>query len=404
MWIDLSPLKKNQNFRYLYLGQLISFFGTMITLVALPYQVYALTGSTLKVGLLGIVELGPLLLCAFVGGTLADTVDRKKLLIYAEIAMSIGCLLLICNALLDRPSLIIIFIIAGILSGLNGLHRPSLDAITPQLVTKDQIQAASILANAKHMLGMIGAPAFAGICIAQLGLAWTYSIDFLTFALSIVFLFRVKYQAIIPAENKINFKAVHEALHYAVKKPVLLGTYLVDFVAMVSAMPNALFPAIALSYGGTKALGWLYSAPAIGALLITLMSGWAKHVHRHGAAVGLAAMMWGTSIAMIGFMGNLLGIIVCLIFAGLADSISGMFRMTIWNETIPSGIRGRMASLEVISYSSGPLIGNAQAGFLASFAGVQMAVMLGGMFCVIGVIMCLALLPGFWQYRKQDSV
>lgn len=402
MWIDLRPLKNNRDFRFVYFGQFISFFGTMMSLVALPYQIYQITHSTLAVGLLGVVELVPLLLTAFIGGVLADMMDRRKLLIYAEIAMAFGCMALIGNSLLIRPQLWFIYLIAGFLSALSGLHRPSLDALTPRLVSHEEIQATSVLAMLRSTVGMIGGPAIAGMCIASFGIVWTYAIDFLTFIFSIAALSRVKSIPVTATEERPNFSSVRVALQYAMSRQELLGTYLVDFVAMIFAMPNALFPAIAVIFGGTKTLGWLYAAPAVGALIITVFSAWTNKIRRHGAAVIIAAILWGSAIACVGLSHHLLMILFFLMLAGAADCVSGIFRTTIWNETIPDKLRGRMASLEMVSYMSGPLLGSAQVGFLASMTGTQMAVLIGGVLCVSAVIVSLIFLPAFWKYQRIE--
>lgn len=403
MWIDLSPLKRNRDFRYAYFGQFISFFGTMMSWVALPYQIYHLTNSTLAVGLLGIVELVPLLLTAFIGGALADVLDRRKLLIRAEIGMAIGCLCLVVNAMASHPQLGLVYLIAAILSALSGLHRPSLDALIPRLVSHEEIQSTSVLVMFKSTVGMIGGPAIAGICIASLGLAWTYALDFFTFIFSIASLMQIK--SIVPPENQEqpSLKSVVVAIRYAVSRQELMGTYVVDFVAMVFAMPNALFPAMAVMLGGTKALGWLYAAPAIGALVITVFSAWTKKIKRHGAAVAIAAILWGSAIACVGLFNHLLMIVFFLMLAGAADSVSGIFRTTMWNETIPDKLRGRMASLEMVSYMSGPLLGNAQVGFLASMTSTQIAILIGGILCVVAVCLSIFLLPAFWKYRVNHS-
>ncbi|MBN9287181.1 MAG: MFS transporter [Gammaproteobacteria bacterium 39-13] len=400
MWIDLSPLFKNRDFRYLYFGQFVSFFGTMLSLVALPYQVYQLTGSTFAVGILGVIELVPLLFTAFIGGALADVMDRKKLLIMSEIGMALGCLVLIANAILPQPHLWLIYVIAGGLSGLSGLHRPSLDATIPRLVSHEEIQSASILASLKGTVGMIGGPAAAGLCISYFGLPWTYALDFATFAFSIVALMQIRSLAPSEARERPSLKSIKEALNYAMSRHELLGTYLVDFAAMVFAMPNALFPAMSVTFGGTKILGWLYAAPAVGALIVTVFSGWSHKIKRHGMAVIIAASLWGTSMACVGLSYTLWGVLFFLALAGAADGVSGIFRVTIWNETIPDRIRGRMASLEMISYMSGPLLGNTFAGFLASVTSTQIAITSGGSLCVLGVFLSALLLPGFWKYHK----
>ena len=403
MLIDLSPLRNNKEYRYLYLGQFISFFGTMLSFVALPYQVYEITKSTFAVGMLSIVQLVPLLLTAFVGGALSDIMDRKTLLIRSEIGLAIACAFLLGNALLPNPHLWFIYVMAALMSALNGLHRPSLDALMPRLVKHHEIQAASALSMFKTVTGMVGGPALAGLCISHFGLAWTYALDLCTFVFSIGALFFLSPKPPQGEKERPSLKSIGEALRYAYSRQELMGTYVIDFIAMVFAMPNALFPAIAAALGGTKTLGWLYSAPALGAFIVTVFSGWTKNIRHHGAAVGISASLWGLFIICFGFFYESIFLGLCfLCLAGAADGLSGIFRTTIWNETIPDRIRGRMASLEMVSYMSGPLLGNAQAGFMSSMLGLHIAIILGGGLCVVGVIISLFLLPKFWRYIKHD--
>jgi MFS family permease len=194
-----------------------------------------------------------------------------------------------------------------------------------------------------------------------------------------------------------------EGLRYAGGRPELIGTYVVDIVAMTFAMPMAVFPALAEQLGGTVAVGFLYSAMSIGALLVTLFSGWTRNVDRRGAAVVIAAALWGLAIAALGFARSLPVAVACLVLAGAADMVSGLFRMTIWNETIPPTLRGRMASIEQLSYMTGPLLGNARAGFAAEQLGLARSIVSGGIICVLGVAMCVPTLPKFWRYRKSES-
>lgn len=400
MLIDLSPFKANRDFRYVYAGQFVSFLGTMVTYVAIPYQVYQITHSTLMVGLLGIAELLPLAITAFIGGALADVVDKKKLLIYCEMGMALGCFVLLCNSWLPHPYLWLMFIVATLMSALSGLHRPSLDALMPRTVCHHEIQAASILVSLKGSVGLIGGPAIAGLCIAYFGLPWTYGLDFCTFIISIAALSQINSYRVAEKQERISLKSIKEAIQYALSRQELLGTYIVDFVAMIFAMPNALFPAIAQFYGGTKILGWLYAAPAVGSLVVTILSGWAKKIHRHGVTVAISATLWGLAMAAMGLSHHVYLILLFLMLAGAADGVSGIFRVTIWNETIPDKIRGRMASLEMLSYMSGPLLGNAQAGLMASTLGTQNAITFGGSLCAISVFCSIFLLPKFWNYRK----
>ena len=227
----------------------------------------------------------------------------------------------------------------------------------------------------------------------------TYLIDVATFFVSLVALARMS--AMPPAEEagKPGLRSIVEGLAYARRRPELIGTYVVDIVAMTFAMPMALFPAMAQGWGGAAAAGWLYAAMPIGSFAITLLSGWTKAVRRRGAAVIVAAALWGVSILALGQARSLAAAMVCLAFAGACDMVSGLFRMTIWNETIPSHLRGRLAGVEMISYMTGPLLGNARAGWMASMRSVGFSIVAGGGVCVAGVLLCIPLLPAFWRYR-----
>jgi MFS family permease len=198
---------------------------------------------------------------------------------------------------------------------------------------------------------------------------------------------------------------VVEGLRYARSRPELIGTYLIDMAAMFFGMPMALFPALAVRYGGSTALGALYAAPSVGAFLATLTSGWTGRVHRHGRAISIAAALWGLAIVGFGLAPWLWLALLGLAAAGAADMVSGIFRMTMWNRTIPDHLRGRLASIELLSYTSGPLLGNAEAGAAASLVGLRASVVSGGALCVVAVAGTAAALPAFWAYdaRRDPS-
>jgi MFS family permease len=182
-----------------------------------------------------------------------------------------------------------------------------------------------------------------------------------------------------------------------------MGTYIVDIVAMAFAFPIALFPAMAAADGRTESVGWLLSAMSVGALAIGLFSGWTARIVRHGRAVVIAAAVWALGIVALGFAPGLGLALLCLAVAGAADMVSGVFRGTIWNETIPNTLRGRLAGIEMISYLTGPLIGNARAGFMADAWGVSASIWVGGLVCLAGVLATGVLLPRFWAYRSEAA-
>lgn len=401
MLLDISPLRRHRDFRLVFIGQLVSQFGSFITYVALPVQVYALTKSSAIVGLIGAAQLVPLAIAALWGGAFADALDRRKLLVRCEALMAAGSLVLVVNSLLPNPSVAVLFVVAAFLSAVNGFHRPALEAITQKLVTRDELAAVSALTSLRGTTASIAGPSLAGISIAALGLPITYGIEVGTFAVSLVALAAIR--AMPPAETArpAGIGTIVEGLRYAGSRPELIGTYVVDIVAMTFAMPVAIFPALAEQLGGTVAVGFLYSAMSVGALLVTLFSGWTRNVDRRGAAVVIAAALWGLAIVALGFATSLPVAVGCLVLAGAADMVSALFRMTIWNETIPSTLRGRMASIEQLSYMTGPLLGNARAGFAAEQFGLARSIVSGGIICVVGVALCVPALPKFWRYRRS---
>jgi MFS family permease len=395
--VDLAPLRR-RDYRLVFIGQLVSFFGTMMTSVALPYQVWTATRSAVLVGLLSAAQLVPILLTALVGGAFADAMDRRRLLLVSETVLALLSGALAVNALLPRPSLALVFVLSALAAGVNGFHRPALDALSPRLVTRDEIPAANALQGIRGTLAMVGGPAAGGLAIASLGLPATYLIDAMTFVVSLVALAGVSSIVRPESAERPRLASILQGLRYARSRQELIGTYAVDFVAMIFGMPMALFPAIAERWGGARALGALTAAPAFGALLLGLAGGFAKRVDRHGAAVAISAGAWGLAIVGFGLSRSLPLALVFLALSGAFDMSSGLFRMRIWNETIPDHLRGRLAGVEMISYLSGPLLGNAEAGLVAGAFGVAASVVSGGVLCVLGVAVTTFLLPRFWRY------
>ena len=401
--IDTGPLRRYRDYRLLYIGQALSFFGAMLTYVAIPYQLYQLTGSSLAVGLLSLAELVPLLFTALIGGALADAVDRRRMLQVAEIALALATVILLFNSLLDEPQAWVLFVVAPLGAALDGFLRPALDSMVPRLVPRDELTAAAALDSLRGEVGMIAGPAVGGVLIATIGLPATFVIDVATSGAAVLALALMR--AMPPPSGAVppSLKSIAEGLKYAWSRQELLGSYGVDMVAMFFGMPMALFPAIATHYGGAEVLGLLYAAPAVGALVASLTSGWASGVHRHGMAIIWAAAGWGLAIAVFGLVTNLWIALFFLALAGAADMISGIFRGTLWNQTIPDRLRGRLAGIEQISYSSGPLLGNLESGVVATFFGVRASVVSGGVLCVAGVGIFALLLPAFRHYDARRT-
>ncbi len=399
--IDIGPLRRHRDYRLLWLGLAVSFFGSEVAYVAIPYQTYKLTGSTAVVGLLALVELAPLLTSAVIGGAFADAVDRRRMVRFCELGLALLSGLLLVNSLLPHPQLWILFVDAALAAALVGFLRPSLDSLTPRLVSKDELTAAGALDSLRFQFGMIGGPAIAGVLIATVGLPGAFAIDIATFVFSLAMLSMMR--AVPPPSDaeRPSLKRIAEGFRYARSRPELLGTYGVDIVAMFFGMPNALYPAFAREFGGPSVLGLLYAAPAAGSLVATLTSGWTRRVHRHGLGVIVAATVWGAGILLFGLAPDLPLALAALFLAGAADDVSGIFRSTIWNQTIPDRLRGRLAGIEQVSYSSGPLLGDVEAGVVGSLAGVRASIVSGGALCIAGVALAALLLPAFRAYDAR---
>ena len=400
--MDLTPLRASRNFRLVFTASLISMFGSFVTMVAAPLQLKELTGSYVAVGLVGFVEFVPLVVFGLWGGAVADALNRHRVVIVAELTQLVLSAALAANALLPTPQIWPIYAAAAGSAAATAVQRPSLDAFVPRLVTYTQQPAANALTSLQYDAGAVIAPALGGV-LAAASLPAAYGVDVATFVISATLLLRVRPPATTTARVRVNLAAIGEGIRYAVRRRDLLGTYLVDIVAMAFAMPQALFPFLADELHQPQALGLLYSAGAVGGVVAALTSGWTARVHRHGLAIVLAATGWGAGMALAGLSTGLLAMLLCLAVAGAADTISGVFRSTVWNQTIPDELRGRLAGIELLSYSSGPTIGNARAGVMARLGGVRFSIGVGGVLCIGAVGLVAALLPSFVRYDARTD-
>ncbi|HEU4410094.1 MAG TPA: MFS transporter [Polyangiaceae bacterium] len=403
MLIDLRPLRVYRDYRLLFFGQTVSYLGSMVSYVAVPYQVYELTHSTFHVGLLGAFQLAPVLVFGLVGGAVADASDRRRLMLGAEAIMGVCALGLALNAARGQPSVAAIYVLSALLQAANGMHRPAMDALSQVLVEPADLPAMSALGSLRYNFAAVTGPALGGALLALGGAKAAYAFDALTFALSFAALALLRPSPAPAGASPPGLASVAEGLRFALARPVLVGTYIVDFVAMLFAFPTALFPAFGERWGGAAATGALFSAMSAGSLLLTLVSGWTARVDRRGAGVVLSAGAWGAAVVAFGFAPGLPAALFFLAVAGAADMLSGLFRGVIWNETVPNAMRGRLAGIEMISYMTGPLLGNARAGWVASAFSLRASTVSGGALCVAGVALAALLLPAFWRYRSSEA-
>jgi len=401
--IDLTPLKKYPDFRNLWTAGLISYMGSMITYVAMPFQLKELTGSYLAVGLLGAVEIIPLIVFGLYGGVLADSVDRKKMVWATEAAALFLVAILLANSWLWEPKVSVIYIVAGLFAMVSGLQRPSMDSILPRLVSHEDLPAASALLSLRWQLGVIIGPTIGGIIFSTFSVSVGYGLDIATFLVSLVFLAMVKNVPALKEAEKPSLAALFDGVKYAFSRQDLIGTYVIDLAAMTLAMPLALYPFWADELNAPWALGLFYAAITVGSVIVTLTSGWTRTYRFHGRAVILAAMGWGLAIAAAGLSNSLILVLLFLTIAGASDMVSALFRGNIWNQTIPDSLRGRLAGIELLSYSVGPLAGQLRAASMAAATSLSFSVTSGGLLCVAVVGILAIFLPKMWKYDVETN-
>ncbi|MEU6877338.1 MFS transporter [Streptomyces sp. NPDC046712] len=404
---DPAPWRSSADFRLLWIQGLVTYFASFMALIALPLQIKDLTGSPLAVGAMGAVELVPLVVFGLYGGALADAVDRRKVIVATEAGLGLLALILLLNSLLTEPMLWPLYVVAAGVSALAGLQRPALDSLMARIVPHDQQTAAAALNSLRWQMGAIAGPALAGLVVAYAGHATAYGVTIAGFAVSVLLCRRLSPAPPAHDAEKPSLRGIAEGARYAWSRPVLLGTYVIDLAAMLFAFPNTIFPFLADELDADWSLGLMYAAGSVGSLVLGLTSGWTSKVRRHGLLVVFGAAGWGLAIAAAGWFSNIWLVLLCLGFAGAGDMLSGLGRSTIWNQTIPEELRGRLAGIEVLSYSVGPQLGQVRAGAMAGWTGTRAAIWTGGVACVASVgLLCLAL-PKLLTYDSgtdQDAL
>jgi MFS family permease len=403
MFIDITPLKISRDYRLLFFGQLVSFFGSMMTFIVVPWQMYQLTQSSAMVGYIYLAEFVPMVCLAFVGGALADALDKRKMLRLTEIGQTIVTVILLLNSLLAKPQIWILFVAVAMHAGFAAIQRPAFESFIQKIIPNELMSAVMALNSVRFSLGAIVSPAIAGIIATQFSASVAYTIDLFTFIASLIAVFLIKAVPSPVNAERPSWQSIKKGWTYALSRQELLGTYLIDIAAMFFAMPQALYPALAMVYG-ERYVGFFPAALAAGALLASLTSGWTKNVHKHGLLVTIAAVLWGVAILFFGLSDSVIFMLLFLGAAGFFDMISGIFRGAIWNQTIPNHLRGRLASIEMISYLTGPMLGSAKMGIVAERFSVKTAIISGGILCVAAVGLTALFLPKFLAYDGREGV
>jgi len=375
----------------------------MMTFIVVPWQMYRLTGSSAMVGYIYLAEFVPMVILALVGGALADYLDKRKMLRITEIGQTSVTAVLLINSLLAEPHIWVLFLAVALHAGLAAIQRPAFESFIQKIIPAEMMSAVMALNSIRYSVGAIVSPAVAGIIATQLSSAVAYGIDLLTFGASLCAVFLVS--AVPAPENaeRPSWQGIKRAWKYAFGRQELVGTYFIDIAAMFFAMPQALYPALAMTYG-EEYVGFFPAAIAAGALVASVTSGWTKNVHRHGLMVTIAAALWGVAIMFFGLANGIIPALLFLAAAGFFDMISGIFRGSIWNQTIPNFLRGRLASIEMMSYLTGPMLGSAKMGIVAEKFGVKTALVSGGILCVVSVVGAALFLPKFAAYDGREGI
>jgi MFS family permease len=396
VFADTAPLRLDRDYRWLWSGQAVNGIGNQITRIALPYQVYVLTGSTLAVAALTAVQLIPILIFALGAGSLADAIDRRKLLFVTQLGLLACSFSLLLLSLQPAPTLLALFAVAFVAAGVGAVDQPTRSSSIPRLVPPERLPAAIALNQINFQVGSVVGPAIGGALIATVGLPGAYFVDVLTFAASLAGIAAISPLPPLTAVTRPGIAAIREGLRFVGGRRVILSTFVIDLNAMVFGMPTSLFPALALDVFkvGPAGLGLMAAAPAVGALLGAVLSGWVSAVRRVGVAVIVAVAVWGVAIALFGLSTFSFPLaLVFLAIAGAADVLSAVFRSTIVQLETPDQIRGRVTSIHILVVTSGPRLGDIEAATVASVVGAQLSVISGGVLCLAGVAVVARLFP-----------
>jgi MFS family permease len=408
---DLTPLRASSDFRLLFAGQGVSQLGRQLTVVAVPYQVFLLTRSSLAVGMVGLATVVPLVSLSLAGGAIADAVDRRKLLLVAQVASAAVSAALALNASSAHPRLWPVYALAALAAGLAGVDLPTRGAVVPGLVGRDLFPAAAALNQVLMQVGLVVGPALAGLVIGRVSLAAAYWIDVASFGVAFAAVAAMAPQPVEAGAARASLASIGEGLRYLKGRRLLVSTFLIDIDAMVFGMPRALFPALATGIygGGAVTVGLLYAAPGAGALLGALLTGWVGRVRRQGLAVIVAVVAWGGAIAAFGLVPWLALGLALLAVAGAADVVSAVFRNTILQLSVPDSLRGRLSSVHIAVVTGGPQLGDAEAGAVAALTSARTSVVSGGLACILGVGLLVRLVPELARYdalaetRRSDG-
>jgi MFS family permease len=401
--VDLAPLRESREFRLLFGGQLVSTMGSQLTVVAIPYQIFRQTHSSLQVGAISLAQLIPLVVGSLVGGAAGDAMDRRTLMLAATLVSMTASAGLALNAVSSHPSVVVLYLVSAVAAGALGFANPARSAALPSMVGRQHLVAALAFVQIILQLGTVVGPALSGLLIGAAGLPWVYGIDALSFVALFGFTLRLSPLPPAPGSQRPGWHALVEGFRFLRGRPAIQGAYLIDINAMVFGMPRALFPALAQSVfgGGANTLGLLYAAPGAGALVGAVTTGWVGGLRRRGWAVVIAVCIWGGAIAAFGFTRILWLALVLLAVAGWADVISAVLRNTIVQTSVTDEFRSRLSAFQMAVVQGGPRLGDFESGGVAALTSTEISIVSGGIACVIGALALALALPGFVAHRAE---
>jgi MFS-type transporter involved in bile tolerance (Atg22 family) len=407
LFVDITPLRQSRDFRLLWLSQLATTGGRQIVIVAVPYQVYLLTHSSLAVGLLGLFQAVPTVVAGLYGGALADRFDRRRLQLLAKSGVALTSLALAFGAAGLWAPVWFVYLVVALAAAASTLDQSARSATVPRLVSRGLLPSAMSLGQVLLQTSAIIGPALAGLILARAGITWAYLVDVACFFPGVLLVSRISAQPPLADHGVVlDWRAPADALRHVRRNRLLLGIFSADLIAMIFGMPTAVFPALALSVFriGAGGLGLLYAAPAAGALIGSVFSGWVRNVRRQGLAVFVAIAVWGAAIAGFGLAGRALWIgLPLLALAGGADLVSAIFRSTILQLSIPDHLRGRMSAFQLMVVTTGPRLGDLEAGAVAALVNPVFSVVSGGVACVLGIALLALALPEMRRQRAADE-
>jgi MFS family permease len=404
IFLDTTPLRASRDFRLLWIGQAISFFGGMITMAALPYQLFHATGSSVAVGMLGLAQLGPTLVFGLVGGVVADAFDKRRVLLALGVAATVVSALLTWNASLDQPHVWALYVLGVLSTSTGALLFPVMRSLLPLLLDEELRPAAFTLQATYGSFGMMAGPAVGGLLIGAVGLRAAYAVDVATYLVALVVYLRIAPAPPVTRTLDGSGTSILEGVRFLRGHPLVMSIFGIDFLAMIFGMPRALFPALTERLGGGPTLyGFVLASVAAGAFIASLTSGWTARIKRYGRAVLFAVAVWGAAIAVAGAVRVAWVVLLAMVVAGAADMISGVYRSTIAAAVTPDELRGRVSGVEFAVYASGPVLGDVEAGVVGGLVGVPFAIISGGIACVAAAAVFAWRVPSFARYSADDT-